>query len=54
MLVIILLTRQDQYIMKKKNPEKGIYGQASTKDIKELKEEGIETHQMPWFEDTND
>ncbi len=38
----------------KKNPEKGIYGQASTKDIKELKEEGIETHQMPWFEDTND
>ena len=36
-----------------KKKEKGIYGVASKKDIKELKEEGIETHMMPWVEDKN-
>ena len=39
------------YSEKKKN--KGIYGTASNKDIKELKEEGIKTEIMPWFKDNN-
>ena len=34
----------------KKN-QKGIYGVASKKDIKELKEEGIDTQVLPWFQD---
>ena len=34
----------------KKKP-KGIYGSASTKDLKELKEEGIEAQMIPWIED---
>ena len=36
-----------------KKIKKGIYGSASTKDIKELKEEGIETESIPWIEDKN-
>ena len=36
----------------KKNKKK-IYGKASIKDIKELKEEGIETEMIPWVEDKN-
>ena len=39
------------YSEKKKN--KGIYGTASNKDIKELKEEGIKAEIMPWFKDNN-
>ena len=35
---------------KKKN-SKGIYGNASKKDLFELKEEGIETQMIPWLED---
>ena len=35
----------------KKKPKKGIYGSASIKDVKELKEEGIETEMIPWIED---
>ena len=35
---------------KKKNT-KGIYGNASKKDLKELKEEGIEARMIPWIED---
>ena len=35
----------------KKKPKKGIYGSASLKDVKELKEEGIETDIIPWIED---
>ncbi len=35
---------------KKKN-KKGIYGNASKEDVKELKEEGIETDMIPWIED---
>ena len=35
---------------KKKN---GIYGNASKKDLKELKEEGIEAQVIPWIEDKN-
>ena len=36
----------------KKN-SKGIYGTASIDEIKELKDEGIETEMMPWIEDKN-
>ena len=31
--------------------KKGIYGSATKKDIKELKEEGIETSVIPWIQD---
>ena len=34
----------------KKN-SKGIFGNASQKDLNELKEEGINTHMIPWIED---
>ena len=37
----------------KKKKTKGIYGNASKKDIKELKEEGIETQMIPWIDDKN-
>ena len=36
----------------KKN-KKGIYGNASQNQIKELKEEGIETQIFPWIKDKN-
>ena len=36
----------------KKN-KKGIFGTASKKEIKELKEEGIEAEIIPWLEDKN-
>ncbi len=35
----------------KKKKEKGIYGTASSQDLKELKEEGIEAQMIPWIED---
>ena len=35
----------------KKNNTKGIYGNASKKDLKQLKEEGIEAQMIPWIED---
>ena len=34
----------------KKKRKKGIFGKASNEDINELKEEGIETHSIPWIE----
>ena len=34
-----------------KKVTKGIYGSASKKDLKELKEEGIETQMIPWIDD---
>ena len=34
----------------KKN-NKGVYGTASKEEIKELKEEGVKTEIIPWFED---
>ena len=34
-----------------KKRKKGIFGNASTKEIKELKEEGIETEIIPWVDD---
>ena len=43
--------RSIHYRNKKKH--KGIYGTASKKDIKELKEEGIDTDIIPWIEDKN-
>ena len=41
--------RSIHYNNKKKS--KGIYGSASTNDLKELKEEGIEAQMIPWIED---
>ena len=35
----------------KKSKNKGIYGTASKKEIKELKDEGINTEIIPWIED---
>ena len=43
--------RSIHYGGKKKN--KGIYGTASKQDLKELKEEGINTQMIPWVEDKN-
>ena len=43
--------RSIHYNNKKKN--KGIYGTASKKDLKELKEEGIDTQLIPWVENEN-
>ncbi len=43
--------RSIHYNEKKNN--KGIYGTASKKDIKELKEEGIDSQMIPWFENEN-
>ncbi len=34
-----------------KKKSKGIYGKANLDDIKHLKEEGIETQNIPWIED---
>ena len=36
-----------------KKRAKGIYGTASNKDLKELKEEGIDTQLIPWLESEN-
>ena len=36
---------------KNRDKKKGIYGRASLTDVKELKEEGIETELLPWIED---
>ena len=41
--------RSIHYDQKKKS--KGIYGRASKKDLLELKEEGIDSHILPWIED---
>ena len=41
--------RSIHYNTKKK--KKSIYGSASKKDLKELREEGIETQMIPWIED---
>ena len=36
---------------KNKKASKGIYGTTTKKDLKELKEEGIETEIIPWIKD---
>ena len=41
--------RSIHYNSKKKS--KGIYGSASKKDLKELKEEGIDAQMIPWIDD---
>ena len=41
--------RSIHYNGKKKS--KGIYGSASKKDLKELKEEGIDTQMIPWIDE---
>ena len=41
--------RSIHYNNKKKS--KGIYGNASKEDLKELREEGIEAHMIPWIDD---
>ena len=38
-------------IQKKKKFNKGIYGKATNEEIKDLKQEGIETQMIPWIED---
>ena len=43
--------RSIHYNPKKKS--KGIYGNASKKDLIELKEEGIDAQMIPWVEDKN-
>ena len=43
--------RSIHYNQKKR--DKGIYGKASKKDLKELNEEGIETQLIPWVENEN-
>lgn len=43
--------RTIHYSDKKKT--KGIYGTASSDEMKELKEEGIDTELIPWIEDKN-
>ena len=35
----------------KKKEKKGIYGKASEQEVKELKNEGIETEMIPWVND---
>ena len=35
----------------KKKEKKGIYGKASSQEVKELKDEGIETEEIPWIND---
>ncbi len=37
----------------KKKKSKGIYGTASKRDIKELRDEGIETQMIPWIKDVD-
>ena len=41
--------RSIHYNSKKK--QKGIYGKASKEELKELRNEGIETYSIPWIED---
>ena len=36
-----------------KKRDKGIYGSATNKDLKELKEEGIDAQLIPWLESEN-
>ena len=42
--------RSIHYNSKKKS--NGIYGSASKKDLKELKEEGIDAHIIPWIDES--
>ena len=43
--------RSIHYNKNNKKNNKGIYGKASLQDVKELKDEGIETEMIPWIDD---
>lgn len=43
--------RSIHYNKNNKKSKKGIYGKASLQDVKELKDEGIETEMIPWIDD---
>ena len=43
--------KPDQFIMIRKKKNKGIYGTASKEEMRELKEEGIRTEEIPWLDD---
>ena len=43
--------RSIHYNKNNKKNKKGIYGKASLQDVKELKDEGIETEMIPWIDD---
>ena len=43
--------RSIHYNKNNKKNKKGIYGRASLQDVKELKDEGIETEMIPWIDD---
>ena len=43
--------RSIHYNKNNKINKKGIYGKASLQDVKELKDEGIETEMIPWIDD---
>ena len=53
MLEKIFPMRRDLYTTTKTKQKKGIYGSASFNEIKELKDEGIDTEMIPWIEDKN-
>ena len=44
-------TKHDLFTTIPKKKSKGIYGNASKKDLMELKEEGIDAQMIPWVED---
>ena len=50
-MVKILPMKQDLFTTILKKKSKGIYGNASKKDLMELKEEGIDAQMIPWLED---
>ena len=43
--------KPDLFIIMTKKKTKGIYGRASKEDLKELKDEGIETQMIPWIDE---
>ena len=51
MLVITLPMSLEPFIIMAKKKSKGIYGSASKEDLKELKEEGIDAHMIPWIDE---
>ena len=45
--------KQDLFIIIIRKKNKGIFGTATNDEIKELKDEGINTETIPWIEDKN-
>ncbi len=50
-MVKTLLMRLEVYTTAKKKNNRNIYGKATDDEIKDLKEEGINTEQIPWIND---